>query len=52
MKGCKEKTIFIYTMKNLEHISIQREPDKIIVEIHNNTQKIEPTVVTNNNDSD
>ena len=45
MVGCKEKTIFINTMKNTEHISIQREPDRIIVEIHNNSQKIEPTVV-------
>lgn len=45
MVGCKEKTIFIYTMNNTEHISIQREPDRIIVEIHNNSQKIEPTVV-------
>jgi hypothetical protein len=28
-------------MKNTEHFSIQREPDKIIVEIHNNLQKTE-----------
>lgn len=45
MVGCKEKTIFINTMKNTEHISIQREPNKIIVEIHNNSQKTETPVV-------
>ena len=51
MSGCKEKTIFIYTMKNPEHISIQREPDKIIVEIHNKSQKTETIVATDNKDT-
>lgn len=45
MVVCKEKTIFINTMKNTEHFSIQREPDKIIVEIHNNSQKTETPIV-------
>lgn len=34
-------------MNNPEHISIQREPDKIIVEIHNNLQKTDPTIIKN-----
>ena len=51
MNGCKEKTIFIYTMKNPEHISIQREPNKIIVEIHNKSQKTETIVATDNKDT-
>jgi len=38
-------------MNNPEHISIQREPDKIIVEIHNKSQKTETIVATDNKDT-